>query len=172
MGIKDFLAKEIDYKKGALLLSFFLILMMFPLRNAAGAPQGYGVAWAFAGGLRYVDEYILTIVAPGYLSGHPFWGAFGSPQKVFVSLAAFVVGGFLGAKISGEFSINFDKTAVSDGIIGGLLMGIGITMMTQCNVGVFMGAVSQMALGGYLCIVGLVIGTYFGSMYYKKKMGL
>ena len=73
---------------------------------------------------------------------------------------------------SGEFSRNFDKTAVVDGVIGGLLMGIGITMMTQCNVGVFMGAVSQMALGGYLCIVGLLIGTYIGSQYYKKKMGL
>ena len=126
MGIKDFLSREIEYKWGAVLLSFFLILMVFPFKSSEGVTQGYGVAWAFAGGLRYLDEYILNIVAPGYLAGHPFWGSFGSPQKVFVSLASFVVGGFIGAKVSGEFSRNFDKTAVVDGVIGGLLMGIGI----------------------------------------------
>jgi hypothetical protein len=171
-GIKKYLAKEIDYKWGAVLLSIVLILLVLPFKNAAGQPQGYGVAWAFAGALRYVDEYILNIVLPGHTTGHPFYAMMGAPVKVLVTLVCFVLGGFIGARISGEFSINFDKTAVTDGVIGGLLMGIGMAMMSQCNVGVFMGAVSQMALGGYLCVIGLIIGTYIGSMYYKKKMGL
>ena len=71
MGIKDFLSREIEYKWGAVIISCFLIVMMFPFKNADGVAQGYGVAWAFAGGLRYFDEYLLNIVAPGYLDGHP-----------------------------------------------------------------------------------------------------
>ncbi|NOZ77516.1 MAG: YeeE/YedE family protein [Euryarchaeota archaeon] len=170
------------------MVSILLILMVFPFKSPAGLNQGYGVAWAFGGGLRYIDEVALNAVMGGdvkeiqggnaviylsdYAKSHPFWGKVTSVQKVAVSLLCFVIGGFAAALISGEFGIKFDKSAVLDSIVGGVLMGIGIAYMTQCNVGVFMGAVSQLALGGYLAVIGIIIGTYIGAKYYERKMGL
>lgn len=188
MGIKDFLSQEIEYKWGAALISIFLILMVFPVPNADGVNQGYGVAWAFGGGLRYIDEIALNAVtgtevteidAPRcvyklseHSEGHPFWSKNSAVQKVAASLVFFVIGGFLGALISGEFGIKYDKEAIPDSILGGILMGVGISYMTQCNVGVFMGATTQLAVGSYLAIIGLLIGTYAGAKYFEKKMGL
>jgi len=188
MGVRDFLAKEIEYKWGTVFVCILLLLMVFPFKNAGGLNQGYGVAWAFGGGLRYVDEVALNAAVGGdvqeikggnamiYLSefakDHPFWGKVTSVKKVAVSLLFFVIGGFAAALISGEFGIKYDKEAIVDSLAGGLLMGIGIAYMTQCNVGVFMGAVSQLALGGYLAVIGIVAGTYIGAKYYEKKMGL
>ena len=188
MGVRDFFSQEIEYKWGAVFVCILLILMVFPLPNSDGVKQGYGVAWAFGGGLRYIDEMAINAVAGGdiqtyeqktrvlqlsdFSSEHPFWKSMSAVQKVFVSLVTFVIGGFLGALISGEFGLKFDREAVPDSIIGGLIMGVGISYMTQCNVGVFMGATTQLNVGAYMAIVGLIIGTYAGAKYFEKKMGL
>jgi hypothetical protein len=192
MGVRDFLSREIEYKWGTVFVCILLILMVFPFKNVDGVNQGYGVAWAFGGGLRYVDEMALNAINgykaepikegatalvsplsdPRVEGAHPFWSKVTSVQKVAVSLLFFVIGGFAAAVISGEFGIKFDREAVVDSLAGGLMMGVGIAYMTQCNVGVFMGAVSQLALGGYLAVIGILIGTFIGAKYYEKKMGL
>lgn len=95
-----------------------------------------------------------------------------SSLGVAVSLTFFIIGGFVAAKLSNEFGIKIDKSVLPESIIGGLLMGIGIAIMTTCNIGTFLNSFPQLAIGGYLAAVGLIIGTYIGAKYYERRMGL
>ena len=79
-------------------------------------------------------------------------------------------GAFVGAVLSKEFYWRMPRRA-SEWLmitIGGLLMGVGIRLAFVCNVSTFFGMGSEMNLGGYLAISGIIAGAWVGSLIYKK----
>lgn len=171
MGLKDRITKPLGYKSGAVLIGIVLVLLVIPA-------LGYERAWAFASGLRWTDYQVLnSILGEDYIAGNTLWSSLtgrGMERSlpVAVSLAGFILGGFVAAVLSGEFGIRIDKSVLPESIVGGLLMGIGIVFISTCNIGTFINALPQLNVGAYLAGIGLVIGTYIGAKYYQKRMGL
>jgi len=166
MGIKDKILEPYDEKKGGILLSILLILIVIP-------QLGYGKDWAFAGAVRWVDRKVLELVAgEGYVSAHAMWNLLKSNPIVAWFLLFFILGSFAAAKLSNEFGFKFDRAALPESIIGGFLMGVGIVLITTCNIGIFLNSLPMLNVGAYLAAIGLVIGTYIGAKIYEKRMGL
>lgn len=131
--------------------------------------------WAFAGALRRTDQWILSFLAPAYTAAQPFYADVAIRHtRIIIFTIFFILGSFIGALLSKEFSVKSipNKTIALEAIVGGLLMGIGIVFITTCNVGTFLGAVTQMGVGAYLSAIGIVIGAYLGTLYFKRKMEL
>lgn len=163
MGVKELIREPLDEKKGGLILGAILVLLVIPA-------LGYGRAWAFAGGLRWVDYKLLEALGAYSLLSNNFWSLIKSPMLVFIFLVAFVVGSFISAKLNDEFVNTWDRTTVHYQIIGGFLMGVGIVLITTCNIGIFLNSLPQLSIGGYLAAIGLVIGTYIGAKIYERTM--
>lgn len=166
MGLKEKILEPYDEKKGGILLSILLILVVIPA-------LGYGRGWAFAGALRWLDTKILSLtLGESYVQSHAMWNLLRAKAIVAWFLVFFVLGSFTAAKLSKEFGIKFDRAALPESIIGGLLMGIGIVFITTCNIGIFLNSLPMLNIGAYLAGIGLVIGTYIGAKIYAKRMGL
>ncbi len=163
MGVKELIHEPLDEKKGGIALGIILVLLVIPA-------LGYGRAWAFAGGLRWMDYKILEAAGAYSLLSNSFWSLIKAPMLVFIFLVAFVVGSFIAAKINGEFVNTWDKSTIHYQIIGGFLMGVGIVLITTCNIGIFLNSMPQLSIGGYIAAVGLVIGTYIGAKIYERTM--
>ncbi len=160
---KSIFETELDYKKGGVILGIMLVLLVIPA-------LGYGRAWAFAGGLRWIDKTIIGAISPDTIAGNPFWRILKANPEVALMLAFFVLGSFVAAVLSKEFVIGMDKQFLLESIVGGFLMGVGIVLITTCNVGCFLNGLPQLNLGAMIAGVGLIIGTYIGGKYYEKKV--
>jgi hypothetical protein len=174
MGLKSLFEKPLDYKIGAVLMSILLVFLVVPFKREFGqVTLGYGKAWAFASALRWADQRILSLIfGEGFVANNPHWTIFAGNLDVAVTLFFFMLGSFVAAKLSNEFGIRIDKSSIPESIVGGLLMGVGIVLITTCNIGTFLNSLPQVALGAYLAGIGLIIGTIIGAKYYEKKMGL
>jgi hypothetical protein len=117
-----------------------------------------------------VDYKLLEALGAYSLLSNNFWSLIKSPMLVFIFLVAFVVGSFISAKLNDEFVNTWDRTTVHYQIIGGFLMGVGIVLITTCNIGIFLNSLPQLSIGGYLAAIGLVIGTYIGAKIYERTM--
>jgi len=169
MGIIERLKEPIDYRVGAVLIALVLVVMIIPYRG-----------WAFASALRWIDFKVLSLIfGEDYVvgptaaaTGPGYWGAVkaGGPT-VTIALAFFIFGSFVAARFCGEFGIKVDKDTLPESIIGGLLMGIGIVIISTCNIGTFLNSFPQLGVGAWLTAIGLIIGTYIGSKIYEKRMG-
>ena len=109
-----------------------------------------------------------------YISIHRFWIGGSSflpmigrsgPQNKFVF--AFVVnmgviaGSFLGALLSKEFTLRLPKApAVGRGILGGILIGIGITLAPGTCTTVFVTGIPMLSVSSFLSGAGIFIGGY------------
>jgi len=164
MGIKERILEPYDEKKGGILLSILLILVAIPA-------LGYGRGWAFAGALRWIDRQVLELTGSG-MADSGMWTILKSNAIVAWFLLFFVLGSFVAAKLSDEFGYKFDRASVSDGVIGGFLMGVGIVFITTCNIGIFLNSLPMLTVGAYLAGIGLVIGTYIGAKIFERRMGL
>ncbi|RLG58356.1 MAG: hypothetical protein DRN88_00925 [Candidatus Hydrothermarchaeota archaeon] len=162
-GFLQKLKEPLDYRTGAILIAIVLVIMVIPYR-----------AWAFAGGLRWIDSRIMALfLGMDFINNNPFWkDVYYRSPAVAVSLLFFILGGFVSAYISKEFGIKYDKDTIPDSIIGGLLMGIGIMFISTCNIGIFLNSVPQLSLGGIIAGIGLIVGTYIGAKIYERRMGL
>ena len=131
-------------------------------------------AWTVGGG-----ETMMTGLAAQVILGEdtvariPFWNLVFVPDagywKIYISLGM-LFGALVGAVGSKEFYIRFPRR-LSEWVlitVGGLLMGIGIRLAFVCNVSTFFGMGSEMNLGGYLAISGILAGAWVGSLIYKK----
>ncbi len=161
--LKEILTAEIDYKKGGIILGILLTLLVIPV-------FGYKKAWAFAAGLRWIDKTILSAISPTTVENVPFWKIMKASFDVFIMLVFFVLGSFVAAVLSKEFVVSMDKKFLPESAIGGFLMGIGIVLITTCNVGCFLNGLPQLNLGAIIAIIGLIIGTYIGGKYYEKRV--
>ncbi len=161
--LKDILTAEIDYKKGGIILGILLTLLVIPV-------FGYKKAWAFAAGLRLIDKTIVGLVSPETIKTVPFWKIMKASLDVFTMLVFFVIGSFVASVLSKEFVISMDKKFLPEAAIGGFLMGIGIVLITTCNVGCFLNGLPQLNIGAMIAIIGLIIGTYIGGKYYEKRV--
>ncbi len=134
-------------------------------------------AWTVGGG----ETMMTGLIAKGIL-GHgierlPFWRLVYVPSflywKIYISLGMFT-GALIGAVLSKEFYIRYPRRVSEWAMItvGGLLMGIGIRLSFVCNVSTFFGLTPEMNLGGYLAVSGILAGAWFGSMIYKKVLGI
>lgn len=166
----EFLKKELDYKTAGILIGIIIAVMAYPALF-----QG----WAFAGALRKIDQWILAFLVPAYAAAQPFYsepalGVALRHTRIVIFMLFFILGGFAAAWISKEFSVKSipNKTIAAEAIVGGLLMGMGIVFITTCNVGTFLGAVTQMGVGAYISAIGIIIGAYLGMLYFKRKMGV
>lgn len=160
----EFLKKELDYKTAGILIGIIIAVMAHPVLF-----QG----WAFAGALRRTDQWVFSFLAPAYAAAQPFYTDVAIRHtRIVVFMIFFILGGLAAALLSKEFSVKSipSKTIALEAIIGGLLMGIGMVFITTCNVGTFLGAVTQMGVGAYLSAIGIVIGAYLGTLYFKRKM--
>ena len=130
-------------------------------------------AWTVGGGETMMTGLIAQLFLGDELMRIPFWQQVFPPHadywKIYISLGMFF-GAFVGAVLSKEFYWRLPRRA-SEWLmitIGGLLMGVGIRLAFVCNVSTFFGMGSEMNLGGYLAISGILAGAWVGSLIYKK----
>ena len=134
-------------------------------------------AWTVGGGETMMTGLIAEVFMGDALHAIPFWQLVFVPDggywKIYISLGM-LFGAVVGALASKEFFIRFPRR-VSEWVlitIGGLLMGVGIRLAFVCNVSTFFGLTPELNLGGYLAITGIIAGAWFGSLIYKKTLGM
>lgn len=134
-------------------------------------------AWTVGGGEGAMTGLLAqSLFGPSLAEKLPFWSGrtvYVNPLywKIYISLGM-CFGAFVGAVLSKEFFVRIPKK-MSEWVlisVGGLLMGVGIRFAFVCNVSTFFGATPQLALAGYLAIIGILCGAYVGSMIYKRIM--
>lgn len=132
-------------------------------------------SWTVGGGETMMTGLMAKWVLGDDIARIPFWSLMFVPDagywKIYISLGMFF-GALVGAVASKEFYLRFPRR-LSEWVmatVGGLLMGIGIRLAFVCNVSTFFGLTSELNLGGYLAISGIVAGAWFGSLIYKRVL--
>ena len=90
--------------------------------------------------------------------------ALGAPGFGVVTTAGALVGGFIGAAISGRLGLTSFADAKDSvrNMFGAALMGIGGVLALGCTVGQAMTGFSTLAIGSIITFVAIVIGGIFG----------
>ncbi|MDX9702242.1 MAG: YeeE/YedE thiosulfate transporter family protein [Candidatus Auribacterota bacterium] len=117
-----------------------------------------------------------------YLTIHKFWiggssflpmvGKLGPGNKLifaFIVNMGVIVGSFVGAFTSGEFRFRLPRTeSIARGILGGILIGIGITLAPGTRTTAFVIGLPMLSISSVLSIAGMFAG---GFIMYSMTMG-
>lgn len=117
-----------------------------------------------------------------YLTIHKFWigcssflpmiGKFGDGNKflfAFIVNLGVIAGAFLGAKTSREFRLRWPKpAAVPKAILGGLLIGMGVTLCPGTCTTSFVTGMPMLSVSSFLSATGIFTGAY---IVFKIVMG-
>ena len=109
-----------------------------------------------------------------YFTLHKFWiggssflplvGKLGPGNKflfAFLVNMGVIVGAFIGASSSGEFRFRLpQKQNLGRGILGGILIGIGITLAPGTCTTAFVIGVPMLSVSSFLSIAGIFIGAF------------
>ena len=116
--------------------------------------------------------------AGGDAGSYEYWGSVlfkGAGVRLtvdMVMIAAVVVGAFLAALWSGDFSIRVPKRRrVPNAVGGGFLMGAGSRLAPGCNIGNIYSGLAELSVHSFVATVGIVAGVYAMTHWIYRDVG-
>jgi hypothetical protein len=109
---------------------------------------------------------------------YEYWGSVlfqGDGVRLTVDMtmiAAVVVGAFLAALWSGDFSVRVPKRRrVPNAVGGGFLMGAGSRLAPGCNIGNIYSGLAELSVHSFVATVGIVAGVYAMTHWMYRDVG-
>ncbi|NKE35113.1 YeeE/YedE family protein [Natronococcus sp. JC468] len=153
-------------------------------RTAALGITGAAVLW-------FTQASIVGVTGPearwtGYLlsqvgvdaESYDYWGSVlfqGQGVDVttdMVMIGFVIVGAFLAASWSGDFSVRVPKRRrLPNAIGGGLLMGAGSRLAPGCNIGNIYSGIAELSVHSFIAAVGIVAGVYVMTHWIYREVG-
>ncbi|ELY64083.1 YeeE/YedE family protein [Natronococcus jeotgali] len=153
-------------------------------RTAALGITGAAVLW-------FTQASIVGVTGPearwtGYLlsqvgvdaESYDYWGSVlfqGQGVDVttdMVMIGFVIVGAFLAASWSGDFSVRVPKRRrLPNAIGGGLLMGAGSRLAPGCNIGNIYSGIAELSVHSFIAAVGIVAGVYVMTRWIYREVG-
>ncbi|AGB33457.1 hypothetical protein C488_17918 [Natrinema pellirubrum DSM 15624] len=107
-----------------------------------------------------------------------YWGSVlfqgqGVGVTVDMLMIAFViVGAFLAALWSGDFSVRVPKRRrLPNAVVGGLMMGAGSRLAPGCNIGNIYSGIAELSIHSFIAAVGIVAGVYVMTHWIYREVG-
>lgn len=121
----------------------------------------------FASGFGVLNVIMYLFVGKFWIGGSSFLPLIGELGPNGKFLLAFIVnigviaGAFLGALSSGEFNLRMPrKTNMRKAVLGGFLIGIGITLCPGTCTTAFVTGIPMLSVSSFLSATGIIIGGY------------
>lgn len=134
-----------------------------------------GTVWAVTGEFTRLGGHILQMFGVD-ISGWGYFNLIHMNGTTFGRTNGWIVWGmFIGALIMVLFSNNFkiripkQKRRLLQGLIGGIIAGIGARLALGCNLAAFFTGVPQFSLHSWIFIIATAIGTYLGTKMVNTK---
>lgn len=87
-------------------------------------------------------------------------------------IAAVIVGAFLAAVWSGDFSIRVPKRKrVPNAVVGGFMMGAGSRLAPGCNIGNIYSGLAELSIHSFIATVGIIAGVYAMTHWIYRDVG-
>ncbi|MFC7157257.1 YeeE/YedE family protein [Halomarina halobia] len=89
-----------------------------------------------------------------------------------VMIGFVIVGAFLAALWSGDFSVRVPKRRrVPNAVFGGFLMGAGSRLAPGCNIGNIYSGIAELSIHSFIAAAGIVIGVYVMTHWIYREVG-
>ncbi|MDS0475978.1 YeeE/YedE family protein [Natrinema sp. 1APR25-10V2] len=89
-----------------------------------------------------------------------------------VMIAFVIVGAFLAALWSGDFSVRVPKRRrLPNAVVGGLMMGAGSRLAPGCNIGNIYSGIAELSIHSFIAAVGIVAGVYVMTHWIYRDVG-
>jgi len=89
-----------------------------------------------------------------------------------VMIAFVIVGAFLAALWSGDFSVRVPKRRrLPNAVVGGLMMGAGSRLAPGCNIGNIYSGIAELSIHSFIAAVGIVAGVYVMTHWIYREVG-
>ena len=89
-----------------------------------------------------------------------------------VMIGAVIVGAFLAAVWSGDFSVRFPKRRrLPNAIAGGFLMGAGSRLAPGCNIGNIYTGIAELSVHSFIASIGIIAGVYVMTHWLYREVG-
>ncbi|WP_101295500.1 YeeE/YedE family protein [Halegenticoccus soli] len=87
-------------------------------------------------------------------------------------IASVIVGAFLAAVWSGDFSVRVPKRRrVPNAVVGGFLMGAGSRLAPGCNIGNVYSGLAELSIHSFVATIGIVAGVYATTHWIYREVG-
>lgn len=111
-------------------------------------------------------------------SSYSYWGSVlfkGNGVQVtvdMVMIGAVIVGAFIAATWSGDFSVRVPKRRrVPNAVGGGFLMGAGSRLAPGCNIGNIYSGLAELSVHSFIATIGIVAGVYVMTHWIYRDVG-
>lgn len=89
-----------------------------------------------------------------------------------IMIGAVIVGAFLAAIWSGDFSIRIPKRRrLPNAIAGGFLMGAGSRLAPGCNIGNIYSGIAELSVHSFIASIGIIAGVYVMTHWIYREVG-
>ncbi|QCS44076.1 YeeE/YedE family protein [Natrinema versiforme] len=89
-----------------------------------------------------------------------------------VMIGFVIVGAFLAALWSGDFSVRVPKRRrLPNAVVGGLMMGTGSRLAPGCNIGNIYSGIAELSVHSFIAAVGIVAGVYVMTHWIYREVG-
>lgn len=139
--------------------------------------QGLGASGGFT---RYL-AFVLSVVAPGYASAHPYWSNYLQPgQPVLFDFLVFeligvAIGGVVSGWLAGRLKWTTDKgprispqTRWALAFAGGAISGVGARMARGCTSGLALSGGSVLSAGAFIFMLSVFAAGFIGAYFLRR----
>lgn len=139
--------------------------------------QGLGASGGFT---RYL-AFILSVIAPGYASSHPYWSNYVQPgQPVLFDFLVFeligvAAGGVVSGWLAGRLKWTTDKgprispqTRWALAFVGGAISGVGARMARGCTSGLALSGGSVLSAGAFIFMMAVFAAGFIGAYFLRR----
>lgn len=89
-----------------------------------------------------------------------------------IMISAVIVGAFLAAIWSGDFSIRVPKRRrLPNAVVGGFLMGGGSRLAPGCNIGNIYTGIAELSMHSFIASLGIIAGVYVMTHWIYREVG-
>ena len=127
----------------------------------------FKASYVIVGGFALLNVAMYILTSKFWIGGSSFLPMIGSMGEKNTFLFSFIVnlgvivGSFLGAKMSNEFRFRIPNFKdVPRGVIGGILIGIGVTLCPGTCTTAFVTGMPMLSVSSFLSAAGIFIGAF------------
>ncbi|WP_224270121.1 YeeE/YedE family protein [Haloprofundus salinisoli] len=89
-----------------------------------------------------------------------------------IMIAAVILGAFLAAIWSGDFSVRIPKRRrVPNAVVGGFMMGAGSRLAPGCNIGNIYSGLAELSVHSFIATAGIIAGVYVMTHWIYRDVG-
>lgn len=139
--------------------------------------QGLGAS----GGFTRLLAYLLSLVAPGWTAGHPYWSRYvqaGSPvlmDFLVFELIGVALGGFVSGWLAGRLRWSTEKGPALSvrrrwalAFIGGALSGFGARLARGCTSGLALSGGATLSVGAFVFMLSVFAAAFAGAYLLRR----